>query len=166
MIINAFGRAWIEDKVYLNLPESNVSHILISITGEEKYKVNLTYVQQSNFNKDILTMYFEDITKQDQCVGCVLFNEKHCKNILDFTNKYIDDISSIIVHCDAGISRSIAVASALSKILNRADDIIFNKGMPNLHVYGMLLKYYSSYIDDYDKLSKFYYKEHPITINF
>ncbi|HVH42669.1 MAG TPA: hypothetical protein VM925_10005 [Labilithrix sp.] len=49
-------------------------------------------------------------------------------------------VERIVIHCDAGISRSAAVAAALSRAL-RGDDTEFFTGKykPNMRVYRLLL---------------------------
>ena len=59
--------------------------------------------------------------------------------IWTFVNLNIDRIKRIVIHCEAGISRSVAIASALSKIINNYDDELFNSGIPNMLVYVTLL---------------------------
>lgn len=47
----------------------------------------------------------------------VLFHEGHAKEILAFVEKH-KGVQSIIVQCEGGLSRSVAVKAALAKILN------------------------------------------------
>lgn len=53
-------------------------------------------------------------------------------------------LTLFVIHCDAGYSRSPAVAAALALALNGrgADDEFFVKGnyCPNMHVYNTMLK--------------------------
>lgn len=50
-------------------------------------------------------------------------------------------LEQIIVHCDAGYSRSPAVAAALAKALGMSDEVYFSSGQycPNRHVYRMMM---------------------------
>lgn len=112
------------------------SHILISINnyGEDFALPNIRTckgILKLNFNDT------EDITDKD-----VYFDMNMAKEILDFVDKHADAITLIVVHCGAGISRSTAVASALSKILNNSDDLIFSTKAPNMLVYTSLLEAY------------------------
>jgi predicted protein tyrosine phosphatase len=69
-----------------------------------------------------------------------LFNEGHALQILDFVRSRAGDVGEIQVHCDAGWSRSPAVAAALSKALFRQDDSVwFRTKTPNKRVYRMIL---------------------------
>lgn len=59
--------------------------------------------------------------------------------------RYVEQLpygASILVHCEAGVSRSSAVAAALATIYCNGDDTsIFQspKALPNLYVYGMMM---------------------------
>lgn len=71
-----------------------------------------------------------------------LFNEAHAEQILTFVKKVWDDIDILMIHCYAGISRSSAVAKALSEIYqgdqyNQFFDTLYT---PNQLVYIMLKK--------------------------
>jgi len=62
--------------------------------------------------------------------------------VLRVTEKYIN---LIVVHCEAGISRSAGVAAALAKCLGQSDEKFFNpRGpyCPNRYVYRTLLNTY------------------------
>lgn len=68
-----------------------------------------------------------------------LMEYKDAKKIVDFVSKYKDKI--IIVHCDAGQSRSAGVAAALSKYYNNDDSEYFNnpRFTPNMWCYKLIL---------------------------
>lgn len=109
-------------------------HIVISITSAESYETLIP----PNINRvSELHLKFDDVSDIDQ--RFVYFTRDQAREILEFVNKYCNQISLIIVQCEAGLSRSVAVASALSKILNYVDDSIFTKGIPNMFVYTTLL---------------------------
>lgn len=61
--------------------------------------------------------------------------------IVDALLQYVDEVSQIIVHCDAGYSRSPAVAAALAKALGKSDEEFFGHDYYiNKHVYTTFLK--------------------------
>ena len=68
-------------------------------------------------------------------------SENDARRIVDTFLHYSNTVSQIIVHCDAGYSRSPAVAAALTKALGESDDQYFGHGYcPNMHVYNNVLK--------------------------
>jgi len=72
-----------------------------------------------------------------------IFNEHHAKQILNFVNKNLNKIDLIISHCDNEMSRSSAVAAALSRILNGHEKPFFSfPYRPNYLIYRRLLNEY------------------------
>ena len=68
-----------------------------------------------------------------------IFDETYAEQILDFVDSYRDNIDLIVVHCEAGISRSSATAGALSLILNKTDQYFFDNYLPNALVYRKII---------------------------
>lgn len=56
-------------------------------------------------------------------------SDEDAGHIVDALSQYVHEISQIIVHCDAGYSRSPAVAAALAKALGESDDEFFGYGI-------------------------------------
>ena len=71
--------------------------------------------------------------------GYTTFDYEDAKFILEFYKAH-RDVDEFVIHCGAGISRSAAVAAALSKI-HTGDDMEFYGGrfIPNSLVYSMIL---------------------------
>lgn len=96
-------------------------------------------------NKGVLRLAFHDadpnnphnphIATDDQ-----LFSEKRANQIIDFVAEIKDEIDMLVVHCEAGVSRSPAIAAVLAKI-HFGDDKAFFKApfTPNMHVYRVML---------------------------
>lgn len=71
--------------------------------GDEPAKINATRC---------IHLQFDDMDRPFE--GMILFNKNQAKQIWDFVNKCKkEDCRNIVVHCDAGLSRSPAVALAL-----------------------------------------------------
>ena len=68
-----------------------------------------------------------------------LMSDEDAKNVISFLKRY--PRSNVIVHCDAGISRSSGVAAALMKYFNGDDSEIFDSGRyrPNMWCYRKML---------------------------
>ena len=118
---------------YLQIKEP---HVLISISNPNCI-VKITNIPSC---KGILKLKFQDIETIDE--KSVFFDHGMARTLLDFINETVDRINLIVVHCGAGVSRSVAVASALSKIINNCDDYIFSKSSPNMLVYISILDCY------------------------
>lgn len=118
-------------------------HIVISITQGGATNIKLP---PNNARVSQLFLKFDDISGIDP--NYLFFDESMAKDILEFVNNHINKVSLIIVNCQAGLSRSVAVASALSKIINYVDDAIFTKGIPNMFVYSTILETYFSNEDN------------------
>ena len=68
-----------------------------------------------------------------------LMSDKDANRVVEFILKHID--CDLIVHCDAGISRSAGVAAAIMKAVNGDDSPIFDSGKyrPNMWCYRKVL---------------------------
>lgn len=119
-------------------------HIIISIYCSDDKPAR---IQESKLTKAILTVMFDDITiKHCEKYPAVaekykIFTTHTAKTIADFIEKHIL-VPLVICQCDAGISRSAGVASALSKFYLGNDDEFFgarSRYVPNTMVYSVLL---------------------------
>lgn len=60
--------------------------------------------------------------------------------VKNFVEKHLNKVDYFLIHCDAGVSRSRAVAAALELVYNGNDGEHFKKGVPNRTVYKEVLK--------------------------
>jgi predicted protein tyrosine phosphatase len=88
---------------------------------------------------DVYISNFDEWCNERKITG---FNKNDAKLILDFVMKWKDKIDLILVNCCSGISRSSAIAGALSKILNGNDEFYFKHYIPNRLVYRYILEEY------------------------
>lgn len=120
-----------DSRIYNPIKEK---HIVISITSAADREI----VLPSNINRvSQLFLKFDDV--QDIDSRYIYFDREMAQRILEFVEKHLNNISLIIVQCQAGLSRSVAIGAALSKIINYVDDRVYTKGMPNMFVYITLL---------------------------
>ena len=133
---------------YLNIREN---HLLISISNVN-HKVE---IPKNLYRKALLQLEFDDVEDLDE--KSRYFDMGLADDILHFVNKHISEAGLIVIHCGAGVSRSVAVASALSKILNNKDDDMFTLGIPNMLVYTSILEAYFSCKDYNTKWAKIFY---------
>lgn len=121
-------------------------HIVIQITDTRDTEFPPLSTEAKDSRKGILQLRFEDMDNSPGMYGTavafdyVLFSEEHAKQILDFVFKEHAQVPVILVHCEGGISRSPAVAAALTKIMGGDDSPLFQIHMPNRRVYSILLK--------------------------
>lgn len=127
---------------YTYSPECIFDCIIISITdvGSSPNYFN----KENKYVKAILPLQFDDVDYgQDNCI-----TSEDARMIIDFVSKWINKVDLIIVHCEAGISRSAGVCSALMKIFNGSDFEIFDnpRYAPNMTCYRAVLEsYFGSY---------------------
>lgn len=106
--------------------------LVISTSSEEPIKFQ-------GEAKNIIRFDFDDIEKNDEG-KC--FTEEDAKNIVTFLNSHdLTKVDKIICSCDGGVSRSAAMAAALSLYFNGNDWNIWGNAqyVPNLTVYRTLL---------------------------
>lgn len=117
-------------------------HIIISVynSGDEK-----PAIQRNEHTLDAIFCQFDDIDAET--AGKVLFNKNFAKEVRDLVYKWGSHWEVVICQCEAGQSRSVGLAAALSKFFNGDDSEFFSgSGMyaptsrtPNMHVYNVML---------------------------
>ena len=121
-------------------------YIVISITDpnlfrqffpKSKNRLDVLRLQFHDWTKDALEKHGKELVEQ----GYVFFNKRMAKEIIEFINKYRDKIELIMIHCEAGISRSAAVGAALAKCLGQSNMHFFldHRMYPNDLVYWTIL---------------------------
>lgn len=119
-------------------------HIVISISDPETTPPNLP----DNENRlGLLRLQFYDLDHTKglsqllrERVKDSLFTEGQAKQVLRFFREfYPTKAQVVIVNCEAGISRSAAIAAALCKIGVGHDHLYFRKYIPNRRVYSYIL---------------------------
>lgn len=71
--------------------------------------------------------------------GAVLFDQERAESIARFVLRH-PEISLIVAQCEAGISRSAGIAAAIFEAFGLIGRSPFETGIPNRHVYRMLLE--------------------------
>ena len=106
-------------------------------------------------DKDVLHLEFHDIdvTRYDDAFfetaekKYIAMHSFHAKQIVKFLQTRLrEGVESVLVHCQAGVSRSPSVAMAIADCLGRSRNIIDwnpldpNEDPPNLHVYETMIE--------------------------
>jgi len=85
----------------------------------------------------ICKFHFDDV--EEGGLHCI--SENDAGHIASFIGRVKDNIDMLIVHCEAGISRSAGVAAAIMKFINDDDTVVFDNPMfhPNMTCYKKVL---------------------------
>jgi predicted protein tyrosine phosphatase len=113
-------------------------HVIISITSHEEDHASL---RTNAACRGVLRLSFVDAeTPSAHHPEETLFSTAHAASIWEFVYRHRPQIERILAHCDAGVSRSAAVAAAIARVLN-GDDAEFSSGRyrPSARVYRMLI---------------------------
>ena len=68
-----------------------------------------------------------------------LMTSGEAREIWEAVQQHRGQIDTIVVHCEAGMSRSPAVAAAICRALGQDDLRFFREYQPNMHIYGLIL---------------------------
>ena len=117
------------------VPPQEVPHVVISITSAAD---DVARIPPSPETRAILRLSFADADVAHD-PPLVLFDAAHARAIAAFVREHRDHVERIVVHCDAGLSRSPAVAAAITKWLGEDDAPWFKRYRPNSLVYRTLL---------------------------
>ena len=113
-------------------------YIVISVTNPELPEAELF---QSPLLRGILRLQFHDIEEAGQTIrNNVRMTVEDAKAILEFADRHKTEVSSILCQCEAGTSRSVAIAAALSRILQGEDKFFFANYSPNCWIYQTILE--------------------------
>lgn len=130
---------------YCHEPHENRT-VIVSISDPYYIYSTAPFTSRKNGVAGILRLRFADA---DHVAGTDVYgrtvyandlmSDEDAKNIIVFLKRY--PCSDVIVHCDAGISRSSGVAAALMKYYNGDDSAIFDSGKyrPNMWCYRKVL---------------------------
>lgn len=112
--------------------------VIISISTPYEEYDSAPFSSTTNNVIDICPVRFFDLDNTYP-IKKGLMEYRDAKKIVDFVSRYKDKI--IIVHCDAGQSRSAGVAAALSKYYNNDDSEYFDnpRFTPNMWCYKLML---------------------------
>jgi len=109
---------------------------VISISDPDKESPKL----HCNIDNGILfqlKLHFADVdVEQDGCI-----THEQARSVAEYVTSVIDKADSIIVHCEAGMSRSAGVGAAVMKYINGSDWNVFNNARfrPNMTCYRKVL---------------------------
>jgi|GEM_PF-706025 len=118
----------------------DVSHIIISISDPRSRP---PAIRANRLCRGVLQVAFHDAEPSSRFrtpPEIRLMTADDAQAIWGFVLKHRADIRAIVVHCEAGMSRSPAVAAALCRALGDDDRRFFQDYVPNRHVYRLILR--------------------------
>ncbi len=112
--------------------------LVISITDPTK-ELNV-FAKNPNI-VSILRLQFDDTDPDILWDNEILMSKNDAEKIKKFIDFFKDKAECLVVHCEAGISRSAGVMAAIQKYLVGTDEAIFNnrRFSPNMHCYRLTL---------------------------
>lgn len=67
--------------------------------------------------EDVLHLEFDDVVKPHSAVpDLVLFSQTHVDKVHAFVEKHVEAGKDFVIHCDAGVSRSVAVGMYVNEV--------------------------------------------------
>lgn len=131
---------FVRSKGHAAMFESDVPFAAISVsTNPGEWPV----ISETN-RVGLLQLHFADRDisnpSQEKIEELDLFRPEYAKQILDFVSANWDKVEAFLIHCEAGISRSPAIAAAITKIAGGDDKYYFNHYSPNKYVYKTILE--------------------------
>lgn len=93
----------------------------------------------------LLQLCFWDIENprlEESAVSNKLMSTEQAKQVISFVQEMLPQIDTLLVHCEAGVCRSPAVAAAIAYILwgKESTKVYFNNFTPNTYVYNKILE--------------------------
>ena len=97
----------------------------------------------SSFCRRILNLKVNDL-RHPCCAKHRLFDDEHARQIVEFAHWFRDSgFTQLVVHCEAGVSRSSAIALAIARFLGQEiDDVLnpFQRYRPNTFIYWRIVR--------------------------
>lgn len=120
---------------------SNLPYLIISVTDPNNSDAEIA---ESPNLLDIIRLKFDDIGKPNKFQFAettdILMDETQAKQILEFVKKHLSEVKLIVCQCEQGMSRSPAMAGALSRILQNEDKYFLQNYWANRWVYDLLIE--------------------------
>ena len=116
--------------------ESSMPWAVISITDPGSENARLS----TKNRVAVLRLKFHDLDRPYPGYEDDLFTPSMAREVIEFVTTWRPKIKTLLLHCEAGISRSAATAAFVAKITFGEDAEYFKRAIPNRLVYRTLLK--------------------------
>jgi|LSQX01.2.fsa_nt_gb predicted protein tyrosine phosphatase len=131
----ACSRSDIENKGFTSRISGNWVAVSIFSSGDSPARV-----ASNGRCMGIFPFRFDDIDTVAEGVPLQIFDRELAGEILDTVDEWREKADTIVVQCDAGVSRSMGLAAGICKHLGIPDDYFFAHGVPNMLVYRTVLQ--------------------------
>ena len=116
----------------------DMPYLVISVTDPEREEVVLA---ETANRRAVLRLRFHDKgVRRPVAEGKIVMTPEDAQIILNFVQAHRQDVKLIVCQCEAGISRSAAIAAALSRVVQSEDHFFFAHYAPNDYIYNTLLE--------------------------
>ena len=115
------------------------AYVVISIHDPDSPKPR---VKRQPGLRAVLQLMFDDAEPTDSGMlneRVTLMSAEQARQVWDFVQQHRHDVGAVVVHCEAGMSRSPAVAAALCKALVGDNRRFWQEYQPNEYVYRLVL---------------------------
>ena len=129
-----------KDAISYSYKPHEESSVIISISSSDNYTLPSFSTNPKNGIKKTLCLFFDDV-EVTETGGYQPITENDARKIVDFVKRWKNKVDMIIVHCDAGQSRSAGVMAAISKWMTGSDMWVFDAPYykPNMTCYRTVL---------------------------
>jgi predicted protein tyrosine phosphatase len=118
---------------------SSEPYLMISVTDPGSSPARLA---EGDGRLALLRLAFHDVdraSQTEQTKGPVYFDAAMAEQVRAVVLEHLDRVVQIVCHCEAGISRSAALAAAITTALGGDDADYFRRAIPNRWVYRTTL---------------------------
>jgi predicted protein tyrosine phosphatase len=116
------------------------AYAVISIHDPDKRRPRIP--KQSGL-REVLYLAFHDAEPSEKLAlpeDIVLMTEDQAREVWSFVKKWQNEIGTVVVHCEQGVSRSPAVAAALCRGFGGDERPFWRAYQPNQYVYELVLR--------------------------
>lgn len=122
------------------------SYVVISIHDPDKKK---PLIRKQSGLRAVLSLAFHDAEPSKGMTlpeNITLMTKEQATLICEFVREWNGKVGSVVVHCEQGMSRSPAIAAAVSKSLGLDEQPFHKQYQPNRYVYRLVVEAWSKAI--------------------
>ncbi len=117
--------------------------LIVSITDPDK---SPNQFANNSCIRAVCRVSFDDILAYEEGNGLIAMRPSDAKKIRECVDRYMKEVRCILVHCEAGVSRSAGIMAAIQKYIIGSDNVIFDSPQyrPNIHCYRTMMNEFFS----------------------